>query len=689
VLRRLTRLTCVGVVLLAAGAAQLTVVATPSEAATCTRLTGTIKGSDGSAVNAQIGVDLVGKDGSLLHTPGYDGPYGVSPVNVNPDLPATGAAAKGNTLKWSTGCFTIPKGVAQVAVEVYPKAPVAGRPTDKTKYGAVEIHGITAAPGTLSANLVLPVRQGNGHDGNTGDIDGYVHYNGKPLPGADVNGNKQFKVKVWPADTSSSCGSHGWSADSDNEWTDDPNGFFQIDALAAGQCNAPSQAYTIHLECDTTLCGAEPGRTRTYTPSPDVVKVVRGKTTFWGFDLHGPSRAVTPEPPSAPTVSASAATLPTAGGQVTFTSTSTLASGITLTTTPGIPAGPQTVPVDENGAVSAALTFPPNDTAGPIMYQVQATATSSVADVPGATVTITQAPTVAYALDPSTGQAYEYGGEGWQRLGSLALWSLVPSADGNLYGIARVDGGSYRYTAAGWVEIGADPMTSLAAGPGGALYGVSARSGIVYSYDGQPCVTAGLAQRCEGWQRISDIGVRSIATGSDGTLYGIELGNEAVWQDTATGGWQEIDDAATSSIAVTGTQLFSVHRWGGETFRYTGTPCSPAGVVPRCPGWQEIDNGAMAGLVAGNGTVYATDDATGGTYAFTGAPCVAGTGMTTCGGWTEIYRGFLTDLSAGNGTVYGVNGVTGRAYAFSGGSGGSGGWRAVSAAPGGTVITAG
>jgi hypothetical protein len=682
---------------LSAGLFQLGATATAAEAAGCTRLTGTIKGSDGAAVNAQIGVDLVSPDGQLMRVAGYDGPYGITPVNVNPGLPATGSAPKGHDLSWSTGCFGIPAGAGQLAVEVYPKAPVRGRPTDKSKYGAVEIHGITAQAGTIATNLVLPVRAGNGHQGNTGNIDGYVHYNGHPLPGADVNGNKQFKVKLWPVDTSSTCGSHGWSADSDNDWTDDPTGFFQVDALAAGQCGATSQAYTIHLECDSTVCGAEAGRSRTYTPSPDLVSVTRGKTTFWSFDLFGPSKAVQPLPPTPPSLATSAASLPAAGGQVTLTAEAALASGITLASVPALSTAGQTVPVNDVGAASAVVTIPPNTTTAPISYRMTATATSSIGDTPGASVTVVQAPVIAYSVSAATGRVYQLTGSAWQGLDDVAMRSVVASSDGGVYGLDRADGVPYRYTSAGWVEIGNRRMSSLAAGTGGLLYGTTA-AGEVYSYSGQPCRMEDDAPRCDGWQTVSDIAMHAVSVGSDGTLYGIANGTETVWQDTVTGGWQQIDAAAASSLIVTGSEVFVVHRRGGEVLQYTGSPCKATISTPQCDGWQEIDNGFMTGVTGGDGTVYATDRLTGATYAYTGQPCALGDGLPRCGGWAQIGSGFLTRLSAGNGAVYAVDGVTGVAYAHTGQAVGDaggcvatrcGGWAALPTAPGPAVVTAG
>ncbi|MFN2522964.1 MAG: hypothetical protein ABR614_06605 [Mycobacteriales bacterium] len=141
---------------------------------------GIIDGSDGRAVNAQIGIDLQDGSGQVLSRTGCVrspdcpvGSYGVV-VNVNRTLPPEGTADTSTaTISWEA---QIPENAANVYIEVYPKNEKGV--TTEARYGHAMRHNI-ATPTDQSIDLHLPLICSVG--GETGSVSGTATKNGAPI----------------------------------------------------------------------------------------------------------------------------------------------------------------------------------------------------------------------------------------------------------------------------------------------------------------------------------------------------------------------------------------------------------------------------------------------------------------------------------------------------------------------------
>ena len=93
-------------------------------------MSGTIDGSDGRAVNALIGFDILDKNRRRIDMNGRAA-YSAYKI-INPTLPSTGGSRTGRTTTWTLS--GIPANAAYVYIEVYPKQrhpsnPRISRPT--------------------------------------------------------------------------------------------------------------------------------------------------------------------------------------------------------------------------------------------------------------------------------------------------------------------------------------------------------------------------------------------------------------------------------------------------------------------------------------------------------------------------------------------------------------------------------
>jgi len=157
--------------------------ATPCTTATRT-VTGTIKGQDGRAVNAQVSFDLIRVVGDQrLHIDGRPGSdrYGCAGfkgygyfMRVNKDLPDTGSATSG-TKTWKA---VIPANVNQVIIEVYPRDNATPSNVSDRRYSGA-LRWKVPIPYGKAVNIVLPVVCAAG--GTTGYIAGRATKGGAPV----------------------------------------------------------------------------------------------------------------------------------------------------------------------------------------------------------------------------------------------------------------------------------------------------------------------------------------------------------------------------------------------------------------------------------------------------------------------------------------------------------------------------
>ena len=226
---------------------------------------GDIRGyPDDFSVNASIGVHLVNASGGSVD--GSGSPCSVAANNcngasnyayfirANPTLDPTGLdpSVPGQTRRWSRCVATA---VAHMYLEGYPRNPDGH--TDHTKYASTMSNRVDLAAGTVRYAMRFPTTWEYGA-GNTGNVNGWAWCHGQPTAVTRIN--------AWTAQPSTACGIRAYQS---GGHIGNPNGYWWIGPLAAGQCNAPSQAVNIvaHVTCD----GIPMQETRR-------VDVVRGKT---------------------------------------------------------------------------------------------------------------------------------------------------------------------------------------------------------------------------------------------------------------------------------------------------------------------------------------------------------------------------------------------------------------------------
>jgi hypothetical protein len=182
-------------------------------------------------------------DGKVL-----DGAYSATDT-VNSRLPATGTDVGDRTwgANGSQGLLCVTSLAVYVFVEVYPKN--EDGVTTKTRYGAANDQYRPLQPGRTNIfDMRLPVLHDFG--GNTGDLNGYLTYNGHRIDLATIT------VRVWPNDHGAACGVQGFSANYDQiaYSTSRDATYYLVRGLAGGQCGASTQSYRVYFYCKD-FCG--------------------------------------------------------------------------------------------------------------------------------------------------------------------------------------------------------------------------------------------------------------------------------------------------------------------------------------------------------------------------------------------------------------------------------------------------
>jgi hypothetical protein len=223
-----------------------------------TRIGGEIYGySDHRAVNALIGVDAkdggvqVDRDGRPRGDPEADFCGGYSwCIRVNPEVGPEGTTDPDAVRVWGTGgegCVSAK--IDQVFIEIYPQVhhEPGGNSTDFTRYGAASHYYQPITPGRNNKVLLrLPVRHEQG--GNTGYVNGYITYQGRPVPDPlDDN----LVIRAFSHGRGPDCGIEGFAASAEKlqQNSSGTATYYRTPPLAAGRCGATYQRYSIKVTC--------------------------------------------------------------------------------------------------------------------------------------------------------------------------------------------------------------------------------------------------------------------------------------------------------------------------------------------------------------------------------------------------------------------------------------------------------
>jgi hypothetical protein len=133
--------------------------------------------------------------------------------------------------------------ITEVFLEAYPKA--SSGVTGKSRYGEAARYYLPVRAGADNEmNLRLPLRYELG--GNTGYVNGYLTH-----AGHRVDPKLITRVRAFTHSRGQQCGVAGLAASADalgySRSLDAT--YYRIDALAAGQCGAATQAYTLFVDC--------------------------------------------------------------------------------------------------------------------------------------------------------------------------------------------------------------------------------------------------------------------------------------------------------------------------------------------------------------------------------------------------------------------------------------------------------
>lgn len=211
------------------------------------------------SVRVQVGIDLANSAGQKVDVDGTvitDPTRGYSAIDwVNPTLTQPGAAS-GYERQWgkdaSNDYLCVSSKVVTAFFEIYPKStnPANGQyVTDKTYYGmSIEQHNPVTAGATNTYTLRIPTADAYG--GNTGDLNGYITYQGQRVDPASLT------FRVWPNQTGPTCGVQGGAFSADElAYSQSLNAtYYNVKHLAGGQCGAASQSYDLEVRC-ANVCG--------------------------------------------------------------------------------------------------------------------------------------------------------------------------------------------------------------------------------------------------------------------------------------------------------------------------------------------------------------------------------------------------------------------------------------------------
>jgi hypothetical protein len=231
-----------------------------------TAIGGTIYGYGGSynnwSVNAVVGMDFTNSSNQKVNIDGVrtTAPYSYVDT-VNPTLGQPGAPSGYDRTfgqKGSTRRLCVSSKIVTAFFEVYPKN--TSGTTDKTYFGEAADQWDAVTPGATNT-FTLRIPTGHDHGGNTGDINGYVTYQGHKVDPSKLT------FRAWPNDHGSACGVQGFSAHADvvRYSTSRDATYYNIRFLAGGQCYAASQSYRVYVYC-AAVCGSTGRVIRKATP---------------------------------------------------------------------------------------------------------------------------------------------------------------------------------------------------------------------------------------------------------------------------------------------------------------------------------------------------------------------------------------------------------------------------------------
>jgi hypothetical protein len=237
---------------------------------------GTVKGyTDGRALDVALGIGIATTRNGAYTQLAADGttiPRGYSWIEkLNPTYPPTGVDPTTDPAAQTTWGQCVAGSATRFDVEVYPKDPIdpanpdLPQVTDKIRYASTAYYSGVITPGTrMNLALRVPVTfQAGG--GNTGGVQGYITYAGKPVPKSAIT-----RVRAFPG-PGYECGIRGYSA-SDTDKVVDATGpartYYKVDYLVGGQCGAATQGYALQMTCHL-VCGATD---RDYSRRVDVSK---------------------------------------------------------------------------------------------------------------------------------------------------------------------------------------------------------------------------------------------------------------------------------------------------------------------------------------------------------------------------------------------------------------------------------
>jgi hypothetical protein len=217
---------------------------------------GTFRGSDGRAINAHIGVGLKNAAGADVLEDGSLRPPGEGYSFIqrfNPTVPATGTTDPAAVRTWGR---CVAANVVRSFIEIYPKRPAPDpitAPTDYSRYGLGSYYFLRVTAGArLDVLLRTPLIYQLG--GNTGGVQGYITRGGRPVPPAYIT-----RVRAFTRQPGSACGVEGMAAIANRLLTGSSGRtYYLVDFLAAGQCGAPYQTYTLRVTCGPPACGSVP-----------------------------------------------------------------------------------------------------------------------------------------------------------------------------------------------------------------------------------------------------------------------------------------------------------------------------------------------------------------------------------------------------------------------------------------------
>jgi len=198
---------------------------------------------DNYTVHASIGVELVDANGKDVDESGVRCDAGGKCVHpsqyafmetVNDSVGPLGEPS-GGVRAWSR---CVAGNVAAVYSEAYPRG--LNDHTDETKYGETMSNRMTPVNQVVRYDTRLPMRYEYDSRGNTGNVNGFAFCDGVKT--------QVTRINAWATAPNSACGIHAYQSGSRDL---NPNGYWWLGPLAAGQCNAPSQEVEVvaHVQC--------------------------------------------------------------------------------------------------------------------------------------------------------------------------------------------------------------------------------------------------------------------------------------------------------------------------------------------------------------------------------------------------------------------------------------------------------